>query len=468
MLMSVLGVFAFLLFSNTLEFQDTVFTRLFPKPPSQAASSSETVRELTNQLLQTAKELKDKPDKKQEVEVKLVGIAQQRKAAMLAATTDDPNLFLQNALSKKIRDRLPKAVAQFVEEEVSVRGEPSVIIGDDFEHGRSETTYGLGAYTVYFTRENTSAFFTENRIELSGFALDSILVADPNRIKNLPQQVLARQTGSTERKVAVQLINFTDNTSRLDREGNPITVDNVREKLFSTVASATPSANTYYLENSMDKVAFTGTVFDWQQIDTTSASCTLADIFNWAKLANEKNNVNQRDYDHMVYVFPQIPSCNQFANAQGDYITPRGTTPRVWLYGSNIPFTYIHELGHNLGFAHAGLIQCSSKAIEWSGTTIPCPKDYEGDLFDIMGYRSKDIIGGFFPHMNAPHKDKAGWINVRSIKRNVDFVDLIPIESPSSGTHALSIPIGQSPRIIDYYFVEYRQPIGFDNHVRVR
>ena len=121
-----------------------------------------------------------------------------------------------------------------------------------------------------------------------------------------------------------------------------------------------------------------------------------------------------------------------------------------WTVGSN---TLSHELGHNLGVYHANSWECKKKkpAVLYGDE---CQHTEYGNIYDIMG----NSYGAL--HFNAYFKDKFGWLqnSVVTITKSGKY-RIAPIES-SQGIRAAKI---QAPGSNEQFYVEYRQPIGFDS-----
>lgn len=221
-LLAAVGLLGFLLISNTADFRDTLFNRLFPKPPSEAVETSQEARDLTNQLLQAAK------TKNQSV---LFGTALKRKEIMAQAAKDIPEIFLNNTLPDKFTKKLPKSVADLIEKKVSIKGEATVIVSDTFETGASSTEYFLENYSIKFPKVGNPDILTGDLVEVTGYALDSLVVVDTT-LKNSVRVTASarRQEQQVEHKTAVMLINFTDNLDTKDFLNLEITKEDVEAK----------------------------------------------------------------------------------------------------------------------------------------------------------------------------------------------------------------------------------------------
>jgi hypothetical protein len=83
-----------------------------------------------------------------------------------------------------------------------------------------------------------------------------------------------------------------------------------------------------------------------------------------------------------------------------------------------------------------------------------CTANEYGDPFDVMG--------SGYRHVSAYHKEKLGFLesaNVQTVTAAGTF-DLAPLEQKATGLQVLRFPIAGTS---DVYYVEYRQPFGFDS-----
>jgi len=111
-----------------------------------------------------------------------------------------------------------------------------------------------------------------------------------------------------------------------------------------------------------------------------------------------------------------------------------------------------HELGHTFGLYHAGSLDCGNNPI--GGT---CSVSEYGDPFDVMGNINA-------MHFSAFQKQNLEWITNASVVTHAGGTatyTLSPIESGGGSQYAIRIPAGPNRT----YFVEYRQPLGFDSAI---
>src|SRR3989344_2146377 len=196
------------------------------------------------------------------------------------------------------------------------------------------------------------------------------------------------------------------------------------------------------------------------------------------------------DYNRIIIIRRSI-SCNPLLGGCGivgrsSYETEDGQVSFSisWLNSNNflLPNLWMviaHELGHNFGTYHANLLDCNGKSIDKLSN---CNSLEYRDIFDIMGGESSEglianviqVLLGYGSHMNAPHKETVGWIvdtgvydRINTITNNGQY-ELYPLERfANKGAMVLKIPkkIDENNIPHDFYYLEYRRPIGFDEQV---
>jgi hypothetical protein len=246
---------------------------------------------------------------------------------------------------------------------------------------------------------------------------------------------------ASPKRVAVVLFNFSNDTSQ------PITQAQAKDLIFAGAAST----NAYYKEVSygvrslIGALDVTGDVFGWYTIDQTNAGCPYQDWGTAARAKAQAAGVDLTPYDHVVHYFPRTTNC-QFSGV--------GQLPGKynWINASGSQ-TVAHELGHNFGVHHASSYRCvdGTVPVPIGGT---CTASEYGDPFDVMG--------SGYRHLNGYQKEKLGFLesaNIQTVTAAGSF-DLAPLEQKAPGLQLLRFPI---PGTSDVYYVEYRQPFGFDS-----
>jgi len=232
----------------------------------------------------------------------------------------------------------------------------------------------------------------------------------------------------------------------------------VNEQLFTGAGSAAA----LYAEASFGKRTFDGQVFDWLQIPAPT-SCDRDTIAKSADAAAAAAGINLSAFDHVGYLVSATSNCN--FSAFGIVGVPASPARRTWYNASFPPSLLVHELGHNLGLWHAHSYQCGGAI----GKRSQCAFYAEyGDPYDPMASSTT--------HFDAYAKLAQGWYsgcNSVTAMRDAVFT-LAPTESSSTGVQAVRIPLSPDlcPPVFPtepagiggacYYYLEHRQPIGFD------
>jgi len=328
---------------------------------------------------------------------------------------------------------------------VALEGTLRALHSDDLARGRSTIAYQLltrshGVVSLTLTRlpEDVAVGM---RVRIEGMLSGHTLAAAGGSVEATGGTTAAATTGG--RTTAVILFNFSNDTRQ------PWTTDAVRSAVFTGASSV----NAYYQEQSFGRVSFVGKVrtdgdvYGWYTIPNANTGCDAGGWSSAAKTAAQNAGVDLSGYQHIVYGFPRVSGCGWAGMA---YLP--GTIS--WIDGYMTTTSVVgHELGHNIGVHHASSLSCTANGVRVSISTSCTSSEY-GDPFDIMGQNAR--------HMNTWHKAQLGWYDAaqkQDVTANGTYL-LNPIESASTGLQLLRVPRGTSG---DYYYLEYRRPLGFDN-----
>ena len=358
-------------------------------------------------------------------------LAVMRAQAVTALLEDDPAEFLRVALPGAVRARMPASVQAQIEEEADVEGELEVLHedgvgGSRYHHVVHATS---GKVTLKFVADAPD-LPTGTRVRIHGTRLGQLLAVGGGG----STQVLAAAGSSTfgAQKTLVILVNFTDNPTQ------PYTVADAKSVVFTTTSN-------FHLENSYGQTWLTGDVAGWYTIPLSGTGCDYSSISAYAEQAASAAGVSVSSYPRRVYAFPSN-GCGWWGLG-----SVGGNPSRAWINGSLQLRVLSHEMGHNLGLYHSHSLDCGDVVLGGNCTL----SDY-GDTFDTMGASPN--------HYNAFQKERLGWLNAGSSPgittvTNTGTYTIDPMET-LGGVKALKIL--QDGPSNTYYYVEFRQPIGFD------
>ena len=217
----------------------------------------------------------------------------------------------------------------------------------------------------------------------------------------------------------------------------------------------------YYREVSYNQCWIVGNVTKrWYQMSKSSAA------YEWDGKSNVQTYMNpfvqeairlaDDEVDYSNYRFIAIVHSARWRNAWG-FMAAQNINSREGTYTVNVAIisehhsesVFAHEFGHILG----GLPDMYGIV---DGQYLPI---FVGP-WDLMSQ-----TGGYIQHFSAWSKIKLGWIPFHAIvtapRKRAITVTIDPLEVPSSGTLALTIPLKAGT----YYIVEVRERIGFDRYL---
>jgi len=242
-----------------------------------------------------------------------------------------------------------------------------------------------------------------------------------------------------EQRTAVILVNFADKPTK------PISADDAYRLVFGTVSD-------FYWEGSYHATVLAGDVFGWFTVPVASNVCDVNLLAREADNAAAAAGIDLAGYDRLVYLAPQN-SCTATGYHSGTALPSRTWVITDWPNARVIA----HELGHNFGLSHSQALDCGGAIIGGD-----CINRSYGDAADTMG-------SGSTPHFNAFQKEILGWLGaggqpaITTVVQSGRYL-IAPLSSDGDGPRALKIPRGTDATTgqVNYYYVEYRQPTGFD------
>ena len=239
------------------------------------------------------------------------------------------------------------------------------------------------------------------------------------------------------RRIAVALINFSNDTSR------PFS----RAFANGVVFTNANSVRAYYLEQSHGALSITGTTFDWMKIPKSSTTCDWAGWEAAARKGLADRGIDLAKYTNLMLVFPKVAACHW----RGMGYMPGGTS---WINGTPRMRVVAHELAHNLGTHHAQSLRCTKNGVRVA-LSGRCTKREYGDPFSTMG-------ASWTRHLHNLELVQIGVMPpeaTRTVVATGRFT--LTHASATSGTRIIGIPRGNGTAL----YLEFRRPYGtyFDN-----
>ncbi len=261
---------------------------------------------------------------------------------------------------------------------------------------------------------------------------DGVMALQNFSIMSGPQESLFRQVNQPEKLLGVRL--------KFRNGPEAECSDSVMNQRLFTAADSVVS---YFTEMSRGKIVFSGNVHP--ELIEVEGTPTICDYHSWANQAEAilRNRIDLPSFTKIMYFAPTA-LCG--FSGVAEYIGGK----RSWLNGGSCgtPGVVNHEMGHNLGFAHA--------------TT---PLNEYGDMSDVMGNNQAWI---YTPSLNAPNKFKSGWLEseeiIHATSANAQY-NLSPLSPPYSSAGQARMLIVSDPDLGYPIFVSYRNAFGFDSNL---
>lgn len=241
----------------------------------------------------------------------------------------------------------------------------------------------------------------------------------------------------------------------VDLRDRPVLCSN--ENIEQTMFSGNLSVARLYEEISQQDILFPSDVDNDGESDvfrvTIDASATdTCDPWLWAPMAKQvatSMGVNLSLYQHFMYVLPTNTTCHWAG--LGEIGCPEVCS--TWVLACQYPDIYAHELGHNLGFAHASADLNNDGVIDENCEYC--------DFSDIMGYSGVGWRGLNAPHEFQTHWFHGGWTQEIAPWGSETYV-IAPLQLgrfSSQYPQALKVPKSSDG---NSYYISYRQNSGYD------
>jgi hypothetical protein len=332
---------------------------------------------------------------------------------------------------------LSMATAAFAGGKGRIDGTVQFVTADDFKGKRSHEKIfvvdGKGKHTelTNLDAKTKKSLRAGSKIRVEGTLAAGTISAETVSVTEAAS-LFPSNIASGDRKVLVIPVNFADSALTC-------TVPQLQAQFFGT----TGSIDGLYREMSFGGTGMVGKVMSPVTISATSTDSCNGNSFDWAALADQAAAAageSLTGYNHFMYIIPRNANCPYagIAYKPGNKAINQGYCTEADVSG--------HELGHNLGFGHAG------------GAS-----DTYGDYSDLMG-----ISGLSLRSVNGPHKMEAGWVAATDVANGGGTYRIAPLEL--TATAAAGAPqVLKLPRPAGgYYYLSYRQPTGFDTSILTR
>ncbi len=420
-------------------------------PPTEADASAAAggvlqpaLAALNRDLLALAAQLRRAaPEARARLGQELQALARVRREAFEAAALVEPDAVLASALDDRQRAQVPPEVHADLEEAVAAEGEVDVLAVDAGAHSRYVHLLASpgGPLLLRFARR-LPALLSGDRVRVRGVRVGQTLAANGGAGG---VTVVAAATSATlgEQRLLAVVVNLSDRPAHFTSG----TVTQTRSLLFG----ASSSVGAFIHEASYGRTWLTGDVVGPFTVGMASTTCDPYGLATLAQQAAAGAGVNVGSYRRLLFVFP--PS----ACPWGGLGTLGGSPSKAWINGGLSLGLMAHEIGHGFGLYHSHALDCGPATVGGVCTSL----EY-GDTLDVMGVTSQTL------HFNAVQKERLGWLGgpgappITTVLASAAYT-VAPYEPEGSAPKALKVRLANG----DWYYVEYRQAIGFDGPVPV-
>lgn len=318
-------------------------------------------------------------------------------------------------------------------EEHSSDGEIEVTAIDYLEQGRSDIRYFYipdktkERHELQFENRAPEGLVSGQRVKIRrGKRYGNTIVAAAND-GSFQAQEAASAAVSGPRSALIVRSNMTDRS-----------VPCSDSQLAGVMWNNAESNNTVYQRSSFGLVNFPSDsngdgepdIVTVQTGITYDGGCSYSTWKSAAKQALSAQGIDTSSYDHLVFVLPRVDGCGWAGVGWINH--PDSMINGKWCSWMTV---YPHELGHNIGLAHAG-----------NGSA-----EY-GDHSSFMGNPSTS------PLANAANTAQQEWIGSRMLDTGAGSYSLSPLYT-AGATQVLRV---EKPDTSEYYYVSYRHASGDD------
>lgn len=389
------------------------------------------------------------------MEARLAQLAQQRRDRLGQLLERNPRLAALRVLPPGLREQFPAAARAYLEQDVTLTGRVQAMVATDVARGYSRTEFQFRPaagqpYTLYMadadaaSAERALLRWSGQQVEVRGVAIGlRLLLADKAQGRMLASGSTATTTAPTlnaanstptvtpqvtgTRRTLAILMSFTDRAMSCSAA-------DTSARLFGATGN---SVNSVYRQSSRELVNFAGDVVGPYTIPFTAGGISeltgTCDYYGWVRAGEAAALAAGYDaskYDHVTYITPG-GAClfTGFAAMPGR---------QSWLLSCGATGLMAHELGHNLGFHHAGT-----------------PGSEYADNSDPMG--AAGIV-----RLNAANQTAAGWLPTGGVLDvGTSGTYTVAALGPEAGSATQVLRIAK-PDTNEVYFVSMRQGNGVD------